>query len=147
MVFAPASLILSNCNLPIIRALYCQGVGLSFRAKSFYISSFIICGVFAIIVKVTRSDVFGINSFWDVFLGSSPSFFYLFGIISIIPIIQPKINVKTFKKSVLMFTAGALTYEMEQYWTSMFFDLGDIIATLLAALLMLSLHQNKRKAI
>ena len=46
-----------------------------------------------------------------------------------------------------MLTAGALTYEMEQYWTSMFFDLGDIIATLLAAILMLSLHQNKRKAI
>lgn len=46
-----------------------------------------------------------------------------------------------------MLTAGALTYEMEQYWTSMLFDLGDIIATLLAAILMLYLHQNKRKAI
>lgn len=120
---------------------------MSFRDKSFYIACFIICGAFAIIVKLTRTDVFGINSFLDTLLGSSPSFFYLFGILSLIPIVQPKINIKTFKKSVLMFTAGALTYEMEQYWTSMFFDLGDIIATLVAALLMLSLHQNKRKAI
>ncbi len=120
---------------------------MSFRDKKFYIASFIISLVFAIIVKLTRADVFGINSVLDIFLGSSPSFLYLFGILSLIPVVQPKINVKTFNKSTLMLTAGALTYEMEQYWTSMFFDLGDIIATLLAAILMLSLHQNKRKAI
>ena len=82
-----------------------------------------------------------------MYLGSAPSFFYLFGIMSLIPIVQPKINIKTFNRSVLMFTAGALTYEMQQYWTAMLFDLGDIISTLLAALLMLSLHQKKRKAI
>jgi hypothetical protein len=128
-------------------SLYCQGAGVPFRDKNFYIASFIICLVFAIIVKLTRTDVFGTNSVLDLFLGSSPSFFYLFGILSIIPVVQPKINIKTFNKSILMLTAGALTYEMEQYWTSMFFDLGDIIATLLAAILMLSLHQNKRKAI
>tara|TARA_B100001059_G_scaffold66341_1_gene62795 strand:+ start:4222 stop:4629 length:408 start_codon:yes stop_codon:yes gene_type:complete len=127
--------------------LNCQGVGLLFREQKFYIASFIICGAFAIIVKLTRSNIFGINSFLDTFLGSSPSFFYLFGILSLIPIVKPKIDIKTFKKSVLMFTAGALTYEIEQYWTSMFFDLGDIIATLLAALLMFSLHKNKRKAV
>jgi len=120
---------------------------LSFRDKSFYIASFITCGFFAIIVKVTRTEGFGINVFLDTILGSSPSFFYLFGILSLIPIIQPKINIKTFNKSILMFTAGALIYEAEQYWTSMFFDLGDILATLLAGMLMLSLHQNKRKAI
>ncbi|WP_019028058.1 hypothetical protein [Colwellia piezophila] len=120
---------------------------MSFRGKSFYIASFIICVVFAIIVKVTRTDVFGINNVLDTFLASSPSFFYLFGIMSIIPVVQPKINIKTFNKSVLILTAGALTYEMEQYWTSMHFDLGDITATLLAAILMLSLHQNTREAI
>lgn len=124
--------------------LYYQGVCLLIRDKKFYLASFIICGVFAIIVKATRSNAFGLNHFGDVFLGSSPSFFYLFGILSIIPIIQPKITIKTFNKSTLMLTLGALIYELEQYWTSMVFDLGDIIATLLAAILMLALHQNKR---
>jgi hypothetical protein len=105
------------------------------------------CVIIATVVKAARADIFGRNSVLDIFLGSSPSFFYLFGIMSIIPLVQPKINIRTFNKTVLMLTAGALIYEAEQYWTSMYFDLGDIIATLLAAMLMLSLHQNKRKAI
>ena len=120
---------------------------MSFRNKSFYIASVVICGAFAILVKSTRADLFGINSFLDIFLGSSPSFLYLFGALSIIPIVQPKINTATFYKSVLMLTIGALVYELEQYWTSMFFDLTDVTATLLAALLMFYLHQSKREAI
>lgn len=106
------------------------------RDKNFYIVNFIICVTFAVIVKVTRTDLFGIHSFLDLFLSSSPSFFYLFGIMSIIPIIQPSIGNKAFTKSILMLTAGALTYEAEQYWTSMIFDLADIIATLLATSVM-----------
>jgi hypothetical protein len=128
-------------------ALYCQGVGLSFRNKKFYISSFIICGFLAILVKLMRSEFFGINSILDTFLGSSPSFLYLFGLMAVIPVIQPKMSIKAFNKSVLMFTAGALAYEMEQYWTSMYFDFSDVIATILAGLLMFALHRNLRTAI
>ncbi len=120
---------------------------MSFRRKNFYIASFILCGTLAIAVQLTRAETTGINSLLDTFLGSSPSFLYLFGIMSVIPIVQPKVNIQTFKKYILWSTAGALTYEMEQYWTSMIFDLNDIVATLFAAVLMFVLHSNYRKAI
>jgi hypothetical protein len=94
-----------------------------------------------------RSEFFGINTFLDIFLGSSPSFLYLFGLIALIPVIQPKISIKTFNKSVLMLTAGALVYEMEQYWTSMYFDFSDIFATVLAGLVMFAVHRVACKAI
>jgi len=88
-----------------------------------------------------RTDLFGINNLLDTFLDSAPSFFYLFGILSVIPIVQP--NIKKFNKSVSIVTAGALTYKIEQYWTSMFFDLSDIIA----ASIMIILHKNNRKLV
>ncbi|RJY06837.1 hypothetical protein D5R81_17070 [Parashewanella spongiae] len=55
-----------------------------------------------IAVKLARTDIFGFNLVLDIFLGSSPSFVYLFGMMSVIPIVQPKINVKTFHSLVLM---------------------------------------------
>ncbi|AAZ28643.1 putative membrane protein [Colwellia psychrerythraea 34H] len=129
-----------NCESNLYnKALIYQGVGMSFRGNKFYIASFIICTILAIIVQQMRTDLFGINNLLDTFLGSAPSFLYLFGILSVIPMVLP--NIKKLNKSVLIVTAGALTYEIEQYWTSMFFDLSDIIATILAALLMIFLHK------
>lgn len=117
------------------------------RDINFYITSFFISGICAIFIKLSRGNLFGINSDFDILLGSSPSFFYLFGVLSIVPVIHRKINVTTYRKYVLFIMAGGILYEMEQYWTSMIFDIGDVIATIFAGLLMLALHQKKRSSI
>jgi ribose/xylose/arabinose/galactoside ABC-type transport system permease subunit len=120
------------------------GVHLSFRNKEFYIISFIVCLVLAIIVKFTRHSFFGNSEFLDILLGSSPSFLYLYGLISIIPVIKNNLEFTSYKKLAFMVTLGALTYEVEQVWSSRFFDYYDIAATILALTLMLVIHSSKQ---
>jgi len=109
------------------------------RGRRFYICSFTICFILALIVKQGRGDYWGVNDYLDILLGSSPSFLYLFGIASFVPIIT-EIKLKEYTKSVLALTLGALIYEIEQNWTAMNFDLGDIVATVMAGAMMMLLH-------
>jgi hypothetical protein len=120
------------------------GVHLSFRSKEFYIISSIVCLVLAIAVKLTRHNFFGNSEILDILLGSSPSFLYLFGLISSIPVIKNNMKFNSYRKTSFLVTLGALTYEAEQAWTSRAFDYYDIAATILALTLMLVIHSSKQ---
>ena len=114
---------------------------MQFKSKAFYIYSFSFCFFFAVLIKLSRADFYGINFTLDVFLGSLPSFLYLFGLISAIPVFYKNIEFTSYKKIVPAITVGALVYEFEQYWTSRVFDLYDIVATILAFSLIVMIHQ------
>jgi hypothetical protein len=94
----------------------------------------------ALLVKFSRESLYGINLPLDMLLGSTPSFLYLFGLISAIPIFYKNIEFSSYQKSWLALTSGALLYEFEQYWTSRFFDYNDVIATLLGFALIVIIH-------
>lgn len=114
---------------------------MQFKSKAFYTYSFLLCFLFAILIKFSRADLYGITLTLDVLLGSLPSFLYLFGIISAIPVFYKKLKFESYKKFALGLTVGALVYELEQYWTSRVFDVNDIIATLIAFSLITVLHR------
>jgi len=113
------------------------------KSERFYKRSFVVCLVLAIVIKAVRGSFYGSNDILDIFLGSSPSFLYLFGLISLIPIVKSDIEFPAFKKLAIVCTLGALVYELEQYWTSRVFDTYDIIATVLAITAMLVIHKRK----
>ncbi|GHB55615.1 hypothetical protein GCM10008107_00390 [Psychrosphaera saromensis] len=114
---------------------------MQFKSKTFYIYSFSICLFLALLVKFFRESLYGINLPIDMFLGSAPSFLYLFGLISAIPIFYKNIEFSSFQKSWFALTCGALIYEFEQYWTSRVFDYNDVIATLLGLVLIVIIHR------
>jgi len=116
---------------------------LSFRSKKFYIVSFVTCFLLAIAVKIIRPIYVGSNEFLDILLGSSPSFFYLFGLIAAIPVIKKDMEFTSYKKVALMITLGACVYESEQIWTARVFDFYDVVATLLAITIFLVIHSVK----
>jgi hypothetical protein len=113
---------------------------MQFKSKTFYIYSFVISLSLALWVKFSRESLYGINLPLDVLLGSTPSFLYLFGLISAIPIFYKNIEFSSYQKSWLALTGGALLYEFEQYWTSRVFDTYDVIATLLGLALIVIIH-------
>jgi len=116
---------------------------MAMRSKIFYTISFIVCLILAIVVKLTRQTFLGYSEILDIFLGSSPSFLYLFGIISIIPVLKKNMEFTSYWKTALAVTLGALLYELEQAWTSRVFDCYDIIATALAFAVMIVIHNSK----
>jgi len=116
---------------------------MSLKSERFYKRSFIVCLVLAIVIKAVRGSFFGSNEILDIFLGSSPSFLYLFGLIALIPIVKSGIEFSAFKKMAIACSIGALAYELQQYWTSRVFDTFDIVATALAIITMLILHNRK----
>lgn len=66
---------------------------------------------------------------------SAPNFFYTVGIIFFMLYIQKKIEMKATRNIILATTAGVLTYELEQNFTSMIFDVKDVIATIIGTII------------
>ena len=120
---------------------------MSFRSNSFYIASAIACFVFALTIKLTRSSYSGESEFFLTLLGSLPSFLYLFGLISLVPIVKKDITYPVFIKTAFFITLGALAYEFEQAFTSRVFDYYDVLATTLALLLMMRVHHIEKPQI
>lgn len=116
---------------------------MSFKSNNFYKISCVLCLVFAIAIKGIRIKYFGVNDTFDVLLGSAPSFLYLFGLISFVPIVKFQIEFSAFLRTAVGLTLGALAYEFEQYWSSRTFDLYDVIATILALVTVLVVHHRK----
>lgn len=85
---------------------------MQFKSKAFYTYSFSLCFFFAVLIKISRVNFYGINSALDILLGSLPSFLYLFGFISAIPVFYKKIKFTTYKNTAFGLTLGALTYEL-----------------------------------
>ena len=114
---------------------------MSFKSKKFYAICFIACLILAVTVKLLRHSYSGTNEFSDILLGSSPSFLYLFGLISIVPVVKVDIQLSSYIKTAFMLTLGALAYEAEQSWRT--FDFYDVIATISAFLIFLAIHHFK----
>jgi len=118
-------------------------IGNSMRPKVFYIYCFAICLFLSLLVKVYRDNLYGIDVLLDILLGSSPSFLYLFGLISLVTLITWQSRTSSVLKNTLLLTLGALSYEVEQYWSSRVFDYYDLIATLLASFVFLLFHLER----
>ena len=110
------------------------------RTKFFYCSSFIICLLITMGIKIFREKLYGISEFIDICLGSTPSFFYLFGLMSLFAIFNKHSSISSLFMNSFIIMLGALTYEAEQFWTSRFFDLFDVFATILAFIIFLFMH-------
>ena len=80
--------------------------------------------------------------FLDIILGSSPSFLYVFGLSSLLILFTRKLKFESVIKYSFIVMLGALSYEIEQYWSSRVFDFYDVVATLLAFSLVLIIHIN-----
>ncbi len=117
---------------------------MSFRSINFYIASFMTCFIAALIIKFSRQSYSSDNEFIIISMGSLPSFLYLVGLIALIPIVKKDITFPAYVKASFFLTLGALTYEFEQAFTSRTFDYYDVIATILAPLVMLGVHRFEK---
>lgn len=91
-------------------------------------------------MKVFREELYGTNIVIDIFIGSTPSFFYLLGLMSLVAIFSQHLKLHSVLKTSFLLMLGALIYEIEQYWSSRTFDLYDVLATLLAFFVFLLVH-------
>lgn len=89
---------------------------------------------------MNREKLYGIDLSIDILLGSSPSFLYLLGLSSLFAIITGQSKPNSVLKGSLLLMLGALSYEIEQYWSSRVFDFYDVVATLLAFFVFLLFH-------
>lgn len=113
---------------------------MTFRSINFYIASFMTCFIAALIIKFSRQSYSSDNEFIIILMGALPSFLYLVGLIALIPIVKKDLTFAAYIKTSFFLTFGALTYEFEQAFTSRTFDYYDVIATILALLVMLGVH-------
>ena len=117
---------------------------MSFRSINFYIVSFMTCVIAALIIKFSRQSFSSDNELIIISMGSLPSFLYLAGLIALIPIVKKDITFSAYIKVSSFLTLGALAYEFEQAFTSRIFDYYDVIATILALLVMLGVHRFEK---
>ncbi len=110
------------------------------RSNNFYILCFVISLLFSILVKIYRESLYGIYALLDIALGSSPSFLYFFGLSALVAILIRHSKFNSVVKIIFILMLGALTYEIEQYWSSRVFDLYDVVAILLAFFVFLFVH-------
>lgn len=103
------------------------------------IATFLICIVSAVLLQDIRAKNFEVFELFKYILGSAPSFFYVLGIISVIPVIERNLSFNRFIKLSGWFTLGACLYEISQLWTDYYFDVYDILATIFAYGLAVSL--------
>lgn len=113
------------------------------RSEKFYLFSFITCLILALATKAFRESYTGDSQLFIIALGSAPSFLYLFGLIAVVPLIRKNMTLTSFRKTAYFLTLGALTYEIDQAFSSRVFDVYDVVATLLALIIMLGLHRNE----
>ena len=102
------------------------------RSNNFYILCFVISLLLSILVNVYRESLYGMNVLLDIVLGSSPSFLYFLGLSALVAILTRHLKFNSVLKITFILMLGALTYEIEQYWSSRVFDLYDMAAILLA---------------
>lgn len=114
---------------------------MQFRKDSYYLTSVILCFTLAIFIKLHRKTDVVHHEFVQVLLGSLPSFLYLYGLVCLVPLFKKDLTVAGFVKSALFLTLGALSYELEQLYSSRVFDYFDIAATILALLIVLFVHK------
>lgn len=110
------------------------------RSKKFYIFCFLMCSLLSILIKVYREKLYGIDTLLDIILGSSPSFLYFLGLASLFTILTRQSKLCSNLKNSFILMLGALSYEIEQYWSLGVFDSYDVIATLLAFSIFLFIH-------
>ena len=103
------------------------------------IAAFSICIIAAIFLQDIRAENLEVPKLTQYLLGSAPSFFYVLGIISIIPVIERNLSLKRFITLSSWFTLGACLYEVSQLWTDSHFDFYDILASIFAYGLAVSL--------
>lgn len=117
------------------------------RSKRFYQFAFLLCLVSALTVKFLRVELFGVDGYLDYFLGSSPSFLYLLGLIALVPLVIKDATVTKLRNWAIFISLGALAYEVEQYWFVGVFDPADALFSILALVAMFLVHCNFRKNI
>lgn len=103
------------------------------------IAAFSICIIAAALLQDIRAKYFEVPELLKYVLGSAPSFFYVLGIISIIPVIERNLSLKRFIRLSGWFTLGACLFEASQLWTDSQFDFYDLFATVFAYALAVSL--------
>jgi hypothetical protein len=90
-----------------------------------------IIGVFAVFIKIEKEYFWGQHWLVNTLIGSAPSFFYTSAIIFLIPILINPINLKRFATLSTLVAIEALMYEFEQLWTSIVFNINELVATIL----------------
>jgi hypothetical protein len=117
---------------------------MSLRNNKFYIASFLVCFISAVIVKQCRENYAGDVGLIVVLMGSLPSFLALFGFIALVPLVHKNITFPAFIKTTIFIVIGSLAYEIEQVFSSRTFDYNDVFAIIMAWLLMLGLHRIEK---
>lgn len=102
----------------------------------------ITCTILGFLSKVIREYIYDNNvNDYGVF-GSLPSFFYIVGLIFLIIAIF-KVNIENRGIGLIVcVTLGALVYEVEQLFSSRVFDIKDVIATVVGAIISLILYKH-----
>lgn len=101
------------------------------------------CIITTVAIKSLRSQYHEVTEVLSLVLDVAPSFFYVFGGISLIPILNRDLSLRKFIEYSSFFTIGACIYELSQIWTSARFDIFDLLATFAAYILALHLNLNR----
>ncbi|OFI07637.1 VanZ like family protein [Clostridium acetireducens DSM 10703] len=106
------------------------------KIKKIYLIIAVINTILGFISKSSYRNYIYNNNINDFGIAdSAPNFFYIIGAVFFILYVSQKIDKKAIKSTILACSAGTLIYELEQYYTSMTFDIKDIIATILGAII------------
>lgn len=104
------------------------------KTKAIYLISALVSFCLALLVKLLYRKIIYADHINDFGLADSlPSFLFTFGAISCTLFFIRQTN--RIKTIIIPITSGALLYEFEQMFTTMVFDLKDVIALLLGACL------------
>jgi hypothetical protein len=116
---------------------------LSDRKRRIYFFLGIISGLSGFASKVWYRPMINNSGFNDFGIsGSAPSFFATFGACFLGLSFFPKHSAQV----IFGITLGQILYEIEQIWTSRTFDIGDIVAIILASFLCLYVHKKFERA-
>lgn len=108
---------------------------------------FLVCFITTVSIQNVRSHQYELAEALSLFLGIAPSFLYVIGVISLIPLLKKKISSRQFIEYSSFFTLGACIYEFSQIWTKSHFDVLDIVATIAAYILSLYFHLSRTSSI
>lgn len=111
--------------------------------RLFFLIVFVCSLLLTIWVKMNRADYFGINPWLDVLLGSAPSFLLVTTLSSSLVVFANNLQPRKLVLSILSLSVGALAWEFETIGISenLIFDWNDVLAIVLAAILMLALSK------
>jgi len=112
--------------------------------RAIHLIVFTLSVLMSLTVKLNREASFGINAGLDILLGSVLSFLYVLILVSGYVTFAHTMTNKKLKNCIFGITCGALLWEVHQaFIPEMYFDWNDIVATLLAFLVLVLIQRYK----